>query len=120
MPSTDGLTTRSPATIQTYTRDWDLFTNWCAVADRATLPADPATVVAFLQDCPAAVGTQRRRVTAIDHHHTRTGHAGPGKSASVLAALGRPTGEPTQIGADTAVQVDAALRLLPSHGWTHG
>ena len=36
------------------------------------------------------------------------------------AALGRPTGQPRRPSPDTAAAVDAALRALPSHGWTHG
>jgi hypothetical protein len=38
----------------------------------------------------------------------------------VLAALGRPTDAPTQLPAETAAAVKAALRGLPSHGWTQG
>src|SRR6187455_890532 len=44
----------------------------------------------------------------------------PGRSAAVLAVLGRPTGEPRQIPVETAAAVEAALRALPSHGWTQG
>src|SRR5664279_91894 len=64
--------------------------------------------------------TQRRRVAAIDHHHAAAGHPPPGRAPAVLAALGRPTREPHQATADTAAAVDAALRALPSHGWTRG
>ena len=38
----------------------------------------------------------------------------------MLAALGRPTGEPRPIPVETAAAVEAALRALPSHGWTQG
>jgi hypothetical protein len=38
----------------------------------------------------------------------------------VRAALGRPTGQPPEPSPDTAAAVDAALRALPSHAWTHG
>src|SRR4029077_1806838 len=55
-----------------------------------------------------------------DHHHTANGHPPPGRSAPVLAALGRPTGEPDQPSANIAAAVEAALRGLPSHGWTQG
>jgi hypothetical protein len=34
--------------------------------------------------------------------------------------LGRPIGEPRQIPVETAAAVEAALRALPSHGWTQG
>ena len=61
-----------------------------AVTGSRELPADPDTVARFLGDCPAAPATLRRRVAAIDHHHTAAGHPRPGESAAVRAALGRP------------------------------
>jgi hypothetical protein len=103
-----------------YASIWGLFADWCAVTGHRDLPADPATVIGFLTDCPAAPETHRRRVAAIDHRHTAAGHPPPGRSAAVLAALGRPTGEPLHLPAETAAAVEAALRALPSHGWTQG
>jgi len=38
----------------------------------------------------------------------------------VLAALGRPTRGPRQVPTETVAAVEAALRALPSHGWTRG
>ena len=84
------------------------------------LPADPHTVVDFLTGCPAAPATLRCRVAAIDHHHAAAGYAAPGESAAVRAALGRPTGEPSHPPAEIRSAVEAALRGLPSHGWTQG
>jgi hypothetical protein len=110
----------SERTRRTYAAAWSLFTDWCAVSDHLDLPADPATIREFLADCPAARKTHRGWVDAIDHQHTASGHPPPGRSASVLAALGRPTGEPHQIPVTTAAAVEAALRALPSHGWTQG
>jgi hypothetical protein len=115
-PPADNSSARSPGTVLAYTRNWDLFTDWCAVTVRSALPADPATVVAFLQDCPAAVGTQRRRVTAIDHQHADMGHRKPGESEVVRAVLARPPATPP----DNTAAVEAVLRGLPSHGWTRG
>ncbi|HEY4991492.1 MAG TPA: hypothetical protein VII33_05345 [Nakamurella sp.] len=103
-----------------YAASWALFTDWCAVTDHPHLPAAPDTVLGFLAGCPAAPDTQRRRVAAIDHHHAAAGHARPGETTAVRAALGRPTREPHQVTADTAAAVQAALRALPSHGWTRG
>ena len=88
--------------------------------DRPALPADPQTVVDFLFSCPAAPATRRRRVAAIDHHHTAHGHQRPGESVAVRAAIGRPTGEPFQPTERDRDAVEAALRGLPSHGWTQG
>src|SRR5664280_2849558 len=110
----------SARTLRTYAGDWALFTEWCAATDTTALPAAPQTVVDFLTGCPAAAGTQRCRVAAIDHHHTTTGLDRPGESVAVRAALGRPTGEPFQPTQEEGEAVEAALRGLPSHGWTQG
>src|SRR5664279_807648 len=110
----------SARTLRTYAGDWALFTDWCAATDTTALPAASQTVVDFLTGCPAAAGTQRCRVAAIDHHHTTTGLDRPGESVAVRAALGRPTGEPFQPTQEEGEAVEAALRGLPSHGWTQG
>ncbi len=96
-----------------------MFTDWCAATGNPHLPATPDTMLRFLIDCPAARSTQRCRVAAIDHHHARAGMAKPGESPMVRAALGRPMGgRPAP--PDVPDQVAAALRGLPSHGWTQG
>ena len=110
----------SPRTRRTYAADWALFTDWCAATGTTALPADPRVVVDFLQGCPAAPATQRCRVAAIDHHHTDHGYERPGESVAVRAALGRPTGVPFQPTEGNREAVEAALRGLPSHGWTAG
>lgn len=110
----------SPATVRAYAGDWALFTDWCAGTDQSHLPAEPATVAAFLTDNPAAASTLRRRVAAIQHRHAATGYAPPERSTAVLTALGRSIGAPRRgvTAATTAVQ--AALLALPSSGWTQG
>lgn len=102
-----------------YTQAWSLFADWCAGTDHLAMPADPATVLAFLAACPAAAATQRRRVAAIDHHHTVAGHPAPGGRGEIRAAVGRPLREPVWVCPDRAA-VDTALRALPSHGFTAG
>src|SRR5664280_2211258 len=110
----------SARTRAAYASDWALFIDHCAVNGLQPLPADPQTVVEFLSSCPAAPATRRRRVVAIDHHHAGAGYQRPGESAVVRAALGRPTGEPFQPTDGNRDAVQAALRGLPSHGWTAG
>jgi hypothetical protein len=110
----------SSSTARSYTTIWELFTDWCAVAGHPPLPADPATVLDFLADCPAAPATQRRRVIAIDHHHAAAGHPPPGADPQVRAAVGRPPTEPAPIAPEIRSRVDTALRMLPSRGWTGG
>jgi len=118
--STEPARVLSVRTRAAYAGDGSLFTDHCAVTDRPALPADPQTVVDFLFSCPAAPATRRRRVAAIDHHHTAHGHQRPGESVAVRAAIGRPTGEPFQPTERDRDAVEAALRGLPSHGWTQG
>jgi hypothetical protein len=110
----------SGRTVRTYAADWALFVDWCEATDQEALPADPGTVVEFLAGCPAAVSTLRVRVTAIDHQHTATGYAPPGQSPVVLAALGRPVPGPYEPAPEIVAAVEAALKFLPSHGWTNG
>ena len=110
----------APRTRATYTADWHLFTDWCAATDRRPLPADPATVLAFLADCPAAPATRRQRVIAIDHHHTAAGQPPPGADPQVRETLGRPPLDLPPVTRETRERVDAALLLLPSRGWTGG
>ena len=110
----------APRTRATYAADWHLFTDWCAATDHRALPADPATVLAFLADCRAAPATRRRRVIAIDHHHTTAGHPPPGADPRLRAAAGRPPLHLPPVTPDTMARVAAALRLLPSRGWTGG
>ena len=51
----------------------------------------------------------------------RPGIDRPGESAAVLAALGRPTGEPRQIPVDDRGRGGGgAARRCPVHGWTQG
>jgi hypothetical protein len=110
----------SARTRAAYASDWALFADHCAVNGLQPLPADPQSVVDFLNSCPAAPATRRRRVAAIDHHHTAAGVDRPGESGAVRAALGRPTGEPFHPTKMDREAVEAALRGLPSHGWTAG
>ena len=103
-----------------YAAIWELFTDWCAVTEVIALPAESATVVAFLTDCPCAPATRRRRVAAIDHRHATAGLAKPGESIVVRTQLGRPTGDKREASPATVTAVQAALHALPSQGWTRG
>lgn len=110
----------STATARSYAAIWDLFTDWCDVTGHSPLPADPSTVLNFLTECPAAAATLRRRVIAIDHRHTAAGLPPPSADPRVRAALGRPPTEPPPVDTEIRSRVDAALRALPSRGWTGG
>jgi len=95
-----------------YAADWALFTDWCTATDHIALPADWATVTAFIADCPGAPATIRRRVAAIGHHHRAAGHPPPTDPAGTPGPPARDVIDPGQ--------VDMLMRLLPSHGWTAG
>ena len=95
--TTGGGRVLAPRTVRAYAGDWALFTDWCHTTGNWELPANPATLIAFLTDCPAALATLRRRVAAIDHRHTANEHPPPGRSAPVSAALGRPIAVSRQI-----------------------
>ena len=60
-----------------YAADWALFTDWCTATGHTPLPADTATLAAFAAACPAAPATQRRRLTALQHHHRINGYQLP-------------------------------------------
>ena len=119
--STPGAEMRwTSRTHATYTADWALFVDWCEATDHLALPADPTTVLGFLADCPATPATHRRRVIAIDHHHTAADHPPPGADPRLRNVLGRPPSDLPPVTPETVARVDAALRLLPSRGWTGG
>ncbi|QOH59435.1 hypothetical protein [Rhodococcus rhodochrous] len=100
-----------------YRHDWALFTDWCTAADHQPIPAAPDTLALFLYEHPAAVATQRRRLSAINAVHTGHGYPPPGRTETVRRHL------------DTtrASRLDRLGRLLlqratelPTLGWPSG
>ena len=100
-----------------YRHDWALFADWCSAADRGPIPAAPDTLALFLHEHPAAVATQRRRLSAINAVHTGHGYPAPGRTETVRRHL------------DTtrAQRLDRLGRLLlqravelPTQGWPSG
>ncbi len=104
------------STLTGYAADWALFTDWCAATNQQALPADTATSAAFTTACPAAPATLRRRLAAIEHHHRAAGLEIRWKAAGSTDAA-RPIRAREMLDPDLVV---AALRLLPSRGWTAG
>lgn len=76
---------RAPATLRAYRSDWADFTLWCEALGIDFLPADAATVAAYVAELadppddrlPAAVSTITRRLAAIGEGHKVAGHANP-------------------------------------------
>ncbi len=96
---------------------WALFTDWCTAFGHQVLPADPRTVAAFVHAHPAAVATQRRRLTVINTVHTRAGLPPPGRSETIRQLL--DTARRARL---TEINVTVAQRLpaIPVTGWPQG
>lgn len=102
----------SAGTRAGYAADWALFADWCTATGHTRLPADAATISAFIAACPAAPATQRRRLTALQHHHRTHGFQLPENEPEVPAERTRAPIDPGQF--------ELAMRLLPSTGWVGG
>ncbi|MGV9949394.1 hypothetical protein [Rhodococcus aetherivorans] len=100
-----------------YRHDWALFTDWCTATDRSPVPADPEALALFLREHPAALATQRRRISGINTVHTRHGYPAPGRSEAVRRRL-----DTTR--ADRLDRLAALLHRraaqLPTSGWPGG
>lgn len=71
---------QAPATVKAYRSDWACFTDWCAAAGRAPLPADTETVALYitaLNRQGRAVNTIRRRLATISRAHHEQGEPTP-------------------------------------------
>lgn len=97
-------------------RHWALFVDWCIATGQRPLPAEPATVAAFLTELPIGTATAARRVRAIDAAHAAAGLPGPGGRAELDALLGR-TPAPPRFEADLVAR---ALGAIPVGGWPAG
>lgn len=81
----------SPATERAFKGDTALFTAWCSEAGRTSLPADPETVVAFIdhQALTKKPATIRRYVSSIAHLHRAADVPNPCERQAVYLALKR-------------------------------
>ncbi|MDH6284608.1 hypothetical protein [Prescottella agglutinans] len=112
----DSSPTAAATAPRGYQYDWQLFADWCAAIEEPSLPADPLTVALFLDENPAALGTQRVRVTAINGMHKRYGYPAPGTARAIRERLTRRT-RPRPDRQDAARRVVA---MLPTTGWPAG
>lgn len=66
---------QSDATLRAYQSDWDDFDRWCEAKGACAMPADPATVLAYLIDQSAIlnISTLQRRLVAIRDSHRGAG-----------------------------------------------
>lgn len=99
-------------------REWEQFARWCVAAELPELPADAATVLAYLTDDPdARIGTRRARVGAINEAHRREGAPVPGDAESVRQALNPGRAERMT---GYRARIDHILPRLPAEGWPTG
>ncbi|MGW4719465.1 hypothetical protein [Nocardia sp. NPDC004260] len=111
------LTTLVAGLGREHAREWRQFARWAAAADHTALPANAATVLAYLAEHPGTPATQRGRVTAINTAHQRAGHPAPGEAEAVRRALNPGRGARLDAARDRAA---ALLPQLPVTGWTDG
>lgn len=76
-------------TQRAYRTDWAAFSEWCAIANASTLPADPHVIAAFIADQseflrPASL---RRRLAAIARAHKVAGLPNPCGSEPVPSTM---------------------------------
>jgi site-specific recombinase XerC len=81
--------TASLETQRLYAADWKGFEAWCTDQGRVALPAEPATVAAFLTAGAQSLsaGALGRRAAAIGDRHRQRGLASPVKDPAVKAVL---------------------------------
>ncbi|WP_251550004.1 hypothetical protein [Rhodococcus sp. 11-3] len=100
-----------------YRHDWALFADWCAATDHRPIPASPGTLALFLHEHPAAVATQRRRLSAINTVHTRHGYPSPGRTETVRRHL--DTARAQRLDRLSRLLLQRAVEL-PTNGWPTG
>lgn len=96
---------------------WALFTDWCAGADHIALPAAPATLAQFIAENPAALSTQRRRITTVNTAHRAAGRPAPGSANTIRRIVNKPRAD--RLSSLEAV-VSEIIPRLPTFGWTGG
>ena len=96
---------------------WGLFGDWCAGADQMTLPAGPVTLAQFIEENPAALATQRRRITTINAVHRAAGLPAPGSADTIRRMLNQARSDRLS---RLVTAVADVIDQLPTSGWTAG
>lgn len=82
---------KSDNTLKAYEADWNDFSAWCHYNELVDLPAEPETIVNYVNDLAddAKANTVSRRVSAISENHIAAGFLAknPAKSGLVRSAL---------------------------------
>ena len=100
---------RSPETVRLYAADWAAFATWCRAREQSVLPADAATIAAYLQSSSdtLSIGALSRRLAAIADQHRQHGHLSATRDPMVKAVLrtARSTATPRWRPVPTAAQL---------------
>jgi site-specific recombinase XerD len=103
---------KSAATRRAYRSDWRHFQSWCGGAKAAPLPAEPATVAAYLAqlaDSGLKASTIGRKLAAIAYAHKLKGHNTPTASEAVHAVI---RGIRRRLGVAPAQKAPATARAI--------
>ena len=87
------MKTLAPRTVRQYGNDFQNFCDWCGAIGIASLPADTATVLRFVQHelrRGLAVPTIGRRIAAIRYAHLAAGLVAPTQDPRIRATLDEP------------------------------
>jgi site-specific recombinase XerD len=110
----------SPNTARAIEGDMAGFVAFCATVPASPTPAEPATVIAYLEDCVRRghrIATVRRRLSSIAHIHRAADQPDPTKSIEVKLAMRRLARElpGRQRQAQGLTEIDAA-RIIGAIG----
>ena len=100
---------RSPETLRLYAADWASFATWCRAREQTVLPADAATIAAYLQSSndTLSIGALSRRLAAIADQHRQQDQPSATRDPLVKAVLraARSMPRPKRRPAPTAAQL---------------
>lgn len=113
----------APATLKSYFTDVRLFVEWCEARDLAALPAEVATICAFIENqalvlCPSSV---RRRIYAIRKVHRLLRLPDPTRDEDINISLRRvrraKLNRPKQAKGMTRDYLERCLAAQPDTPW---
>ena len=116
-PAASPAVVLKPETRRLYAVDWAAFSLWCRNGNQTALPADAATLAAYLQDQAVRLGpgALARRLAAIADQHRRHGLQAPSRDLAVRAVLraARRAARPRRRPASSAAQLTRMAGACP-------
>ena len=111
----------APNTVKAYERDVRKFASWCGARGYSALPAEPAAVLGFVEDCgrDCLARTVRRHLIAVGMLHRLNGLSDPTAGEDVVLALRRLARSrrtpPRQARGLSNAQLGRILAAMPSN-----